>query len=214
MAGRLSRRDKALTVAFSVIKPNSRGILHKSTHIYVINERMYQFKTPPVPTAANCRNMGEEKRRKRREEEIVETALAAAGATLLVSGVKKILACVDIEWSGSLVATPPLLLFLLLHVIIASIVITSTTQPGLHRNRYCRRGDGTRKMSTEKKRKKEANLRMEEEEGGDDHQEERGGDDAEDLNARAEAFIAAFRRQLRVDSLGSRGTRAEACYCS
>ncbi|ONK64489.1 uncharacterized protein A4U43_C07F26610 [Asparagus officinalis] len=158
-----------------------------------------------------------QKRSKRREEEIVEAALVLIGAALLVSVLSKILSLIEIKWSVSFAAIPSPLLFLLLHVIIASIVITSTIQPNNERY-YChshRRGTAQRKKTEKGKKKKKsstASLKIETKDHLHDREVDEGGD-AEELNARAEAFIVAFRQQLRVDSFGSRRS-FEGYYCS
>lgn len=151
----------------------------------------------------------EGEKRLKREEEIVEIALAAAATALFVSGLKKLLPCVLHQWPLALLVAPPPFLLLLLNLIIASIVVISI-QPNLGR----RRGRKTKKKSGGRGSKSSsyaASVGEEEEKqkGGFEPQEE---GDAEELNARAEAFIMAFRRQLRLDSFSSgvRRTKVEA----
>ncbi|CAL9151775.1 unnamed protein product [Musa hybrid cultivar] len=154
----------------------------------------------------------EGEKRLKREEEIVEIALAAAATALFVSGLKKLLPCVLHQWPLALLVAPPPFLLLLLNLIIASIVVISI-QPNLGR----RRGRKTKKKSGGRGSKSSsyaASVVVGEEEeekqkGGFEPQEE---GDAEELNARAEAFIMAFRRQLRLDSFSSgvRRTKVEA----
>ena len=206
MGGRCRRSDSPLTVALSVIKSELQGRFQNNT----TSLTTYMCSTQlPSSIAELQQSMDEGKRRKRsREEEIVETALAAAGAALFVSGLKKILPHIGIgiQWPVNLTAAPSPLLFLLLHVIIASIVIISTTsQPNHHVSRSDRRRTGHRKRSE----KRRASSKTEDEKKSEYNEEEDGGD-AEELNARVEAFIVAFRQQLMVDSFGSRGS-SEAC---
>ncbi|CAL9754989.1 unnamed protein product [Musa acuminata subsp. burmannicoides] len=144
----------------------------------------------------------EGEKRLKREEEIVEIALAAAATALFVSGLKKLLPCVLHQWPLALLVAPPPFLLLLLNLIIASIVVISI-QPNLGR----RRGRKTKKKSGGRGSKSSSyaasvGVREEEEKqkGCFEPQEE---GDAEELNARAEAFIMAFRRQLRLDSFSS-----------
>ncbi|KAG1360989.1 hypothetical protein COCNU_09G004520 [Cocos nucifera] len=154
--------------------------------------------------------MEQEKRKLRREEEILETALAAAGAALFVSGLKKFLPCVLKQWPLASVVTPSLLLFLLLNLIIASIVVISV-QPKCGIESKCKSPtDGLKKKkksrqrgkrssspaSTMEKKQREFVAELGGDEGGEDG-------DAEELNARVEAFITAFKQQLRTDSFSS-----------
>ncbi|KAJ3690786.1 hypothetical protein LUZ61_019950 [Rhynchospora tenuis] len=138
--------------------------------------------------------MGKEKKR-RREEEIVEAALAAAGAALAISAMKKLFSLVLHRWPISLISTPPHFLFVMLNLVIASILVFSLqVQPrkNIDRSRKKRRRDGSFANSLDVKKVKEKEEKEEEVEG-----------DVEELNRRAEAFIMAFRHQLRVDSFSS-----------
>lgn len=134
--------------------------------------------------------------KRRREEEIVEAALAAAGAALAISAIKKIFSLILHRWPSSLLVTPPHFLFVILNLVIASILVFSLVevQPKKKdRARKKRRRDGTFAtiLDVESIQKKE-----EEKEG-------EGEGDVEELNRRAEAFIVAFRHHLRVDSFSS-----------
>ncbi|KAJ8485580.1 hypothetical protein OPV22_018065 [Ensete ventricosum] len=152
----------------------------------------------------------EGEKRLKREEEIVEIALAAAATALFVSGLKKLLPCVLHQWPLALLVAPPPFLLLLLNLIIASIVVISI-QPNLGRRRGRKTktksgGRGSKSSSYATSVGEEAEEKQKE---GFEPQEE---GDAEELNARAEAFIMAFRRQLRLDSFSSgvRRTKVEA----
>ncbi|KAF3324944.1 Cotton fiber expressed protein [Carex littledalei] len=139
--------------------------------------------------------VGKEMKR-RREEEIVEAALAAAGAALAISAIKKLFSLIMHRWPSSLLVTPPHFLFLILNLVIASILVFSLVevQPRKKdRARKKRRRDGTfaNMLDVESVKEKE-----EEKEG-------EGEGDVEELNRRAEAFIVAFRHHLRVDSFSS-----------
>lgn len=134
--------------------------------------------------------------KRRREEEIVEAALAAAGAALAISAIKKLFSLIMHRWPSSLLVTPPHFLFLILNLVIASILVFSLVevQPRKKdRARKKRRRDGTfaNMLDVESVKEKE-----EEKEG-------EGEGDVEELNRRAEAFIVAFRHHLRVDSFSS-----------
>lgn len=136
--------------------------------------------------------------KRRREEEIVEAALAAAGAALAISAIKKIFSLILHRCPSSLLVTPPHFLFVILNLVIASILVFSLVevQPKKKdRARKKRRRDGTFAtiLDVESIQKKE-----EEKEG-----EGEGEGDVEELNRRAEAFIVAFRHHLRVDSFSS-----------
>ncbi|XP_008806619.2 uncharacterized protein LOC103719250 [Phoenix dactylifera] len=162
--------------------------------------------------------MEPEKRKLRREEEILETALAAAGAALFVSGLKKLLPCILKQWPVASVVTPSLLLFLLLNLIIASIVVISV-HPKCGTESKCKSPtDGVKRKKKSRQRGRRSSSpastmekkQMEFVELGGDEGEEDG--DAEELNARVEAFITAFRRQLRVDSFSSGGIHHRTSY--
>ncbi|PKA55664.1 hypothetical protein AXF42_Ash006866 [Apostasia shenzhenica] len=148
-----------------------------------------------------------------REDEAVETLAAAAAAALFVSGVKRFLPAVlgQLSTAAVAVATPPLLL-LLLHVVIASIVLislhprsTPANLQSIRRSRQRRQIDGNNRRKQQqqqqqllkKKNKREEEMIKNEEEAVDEG-------DAEELNARVEAFIVEFRRQLKLDSFSSR----------
>lgn len=143
--------------------------------------------------------MEEQKRRKRREEEILETALAAAAAAIFISGLKKIFQYID----HIHIRCPSLLLLLLLHIIIATIVMISTrkAEKVSGRRSHCHRRSVECRKRTEKRGKKKRGSWKPEEAKILCNDED--GVDAEEVNARAEAFILAFRQQLRVDSFGS-----------
>ncbi|KAJ3692813.1 hypothetical protein LUZ60_011908 [Juncus effusus] len=136
------------------------------------------------------------KKRRRREKEIIEAALAAAGASLAISVIKNLLIpslLNQLPWLSSL--DPPPFLFLLLNLVIASIVIASIDliQPTYQRNKKRRRKESVGLSDRlDCVKEKEEREKEGEEEG-----------DAEELNRRVEAFIMAFRHQLRVDSFSS-----------
>ncbi|PKU73915.1 hypothetical protein MA16_Dca024542 [Dendrobium catenatum] len=146
--------------------------------------------------------MEEEKRRKRggMETEILETIAFAATAALFISGMKLFLSLVFRRWSAT-TAAPPLLLSLLIHLIVASIVLVSIHQslftPSNHRYMRRRSHRSKRKNSSVKEKNK---WEDEEEEEAEDKE----GVDADELNAKVEAFIKEFRQQLRIESFSSR----------
>ncbi|KAJ0964067.1 hypothetical protein J5N97_029189 [Dioscorea zingiberensis] len=144
-------------------------------------------------------------KKKSREEEILETALAAAGAALLVSGIKKLVSCFVWQWPLVTVAAPSPLLLLLLHLTIASIVLVSMISRS-SRYKIKRREVLLKKKKMKNKRSisslPAACKKIAKEEcqcGG--YEEEVS---AEELNAKVEAFITAFRQQLRLDSFSYR----------
>ncbi|KAL0928144.1 hypothetical protein M5K25_000011 [Dendrobium thyrsiflorum] len=154
--------------------------------------------------------MEEEKRRKRGMEidQILETIAFAATAALFISGMKLFLPLVfRRRWSAT--TTPPPLLFLLLHLIVASIVLVSIHQslftPSNHR--YMRRRSHCSKRKN-RRSVKEKNKWEEEEEA------EEEGVDADELNAKVEAFIKEFRQQLRIESFSSRFEASEYSFSS
>ncbi|KAI0530465.1 hypothetical protein KFK09_000009 [Dendrobium nobile] len=131
------------------------------------------------------------------EAEILETIAFAATAALFISGMKLFLPLVFRRWSAT-TAAPPLLLILLLHLIVASIVLISIRQslftPSKHR--YMRRRSHRSKTKNSSVMEKN---KWEEEEA-----EDQEGVDADELNAKVEAFIKEFRQQLRTESFSSR----------
>lgn len=138
-------------------------------------------------------------KKRRREEEIVEAALAAAGAALAISAIKKLCSLILHRWPGSsLLTNPPHFLFLVLNLVIASILVFSVqVRPRKDdRARKKRRRDDAFVKNLDVEKVKEKEKEEEEEEG-----------DVEELNRRAEAFIVAFRHQLRVDSFSSSDRR-------
>lgn len=135
--------------------------------------------------------------KRRRDEEIVEAALAAAGAALAISAIKKLFSLViHRSAAASVLATQHHFLFLVLNLVIASILVFSVqTEPRKKdRARKRRRDDAFANMLEPKKVRE------------DQVQEEEG--DVEELNRRVEAFIVAFRHQLRVDSFSSGSRRS------
>jgi Cotton fibre expressed protein len=134
--------------------------------------------------------------KRRREEEIVEAALVAAGAALAISAIKKFLSLILHRWPSSLLTNPPHFLFLMLNLVIASILVFSVqVQP--------RKKEQARK----KRRRDGAFVKVLDEEKIKEKEQEEGGD-VDELNRRAEAFIMAFRHQLRVDSFSSSAHRS------
>ncbi|XP_020113479.1 uncharacterized protein LOC109727706 [Ananas comosus] len=149
--------------------------------------------------------MEEGKRGPRIEEEMVEAALAAAGAALFVSGMKHLLPFLPCSCalSAALVMAPSPFLFLLLNVVVASIVVVSL-RPA--RSLGVERKKATSKIDGEKEKFEERSATAAETEAeaeAEAEADEEGGVEAEELNRRAEAFIAAFRRQLSADSFSS-----------
>ncbi|KAJ4803919.1 hypothetical protein LUZ62_016485 [Rhynchospora pubera] len=136
----------------------------------------------------------EKEKKRRREEEIVEAALAAAAAALAISAMKKLFSLVMHRWPISLLSTPPHFLFVMLNLVIASILVFSVQVPSrkTERPRKKRRRDGSFANNLDAKKVKEK-----------EEKEEEGEGDVEELNRRAEAFITAFRHQLRIDSFSS-----------
>lgn len=196
MDGRFRRRGKAPdsgTLITSKLLGPFKSTLR--VNLYMWNQYRSVFHLTQAAKLGSYTSMEEQRRRKRREEKILETAIAAVWAALLVSGLNKILPYIPMK-------CPSPLLFLLLNIIIASIVIISTTQQDHSACHSHRRSVAHRRI--EQRKRNRVSSKIEDKWSGDDDQEEEGGD-AEELNARAEAFITAFRHQLWVDSFGSKG---------
>ncbi|KAG0488434.1 hypothetical protein HPP92_007245 [Vanilla planifolia] len=158
--------------------------------------------------------MEELTRRNRKDEELIETIATAAAASLLIAILKRFLPFVFNQWkSASVVAGPPLLLFLLLHLIVASIVAISLHAPNskaklrcaCRGHRSCRLGE--ERMADGRKRSSAlvvgVAMKQSKKPKDEDREEKEEQGNAEELNARVEAFIMEFRRKLRLDSFSS-----------
>ncbi|KMZ68603.1 hypothetical protein ZOSMA_235G00090 [Zostera marina] len=135
--------------------------------------------------------------KKKREEEVVEIAVVATGVALLVSVLKHLVPCVMKRF-----VPPSPFLFLLVHVVVVSIVCSS----------FCIHPSPTMTTSVAKRVKDgkvvdgdvEMRFQVEVVEIAEEEEDE---EEDEEVNAKAEAFIAAFRRQLLFDDAKASGER-------
>lgn len=134
---------------------------------------------------------------KEEKHEELEMALMAAGAFLLVVGLKHALGALLEQWRA--------LVFLLLNLVLLSILFTSMRSDS--ENRKDKKGTQTNKKEMKRKCKRSAPV----EElhhycsSGDAMFEECVEDDeesTEELNKKVEAFIVTFRQQLALDAKG------------
>ncbi|KAF3779716.1 hypothetical protein EJ110_NYTH40788 [Nymphaea thermarum] len=149
-------------------------------------------RTMETETKMKAANAEEEQCRRvcHRQEQyrhLTRTALLAMIISLLLVAIRHLLFLLLLQRQRPPMAPP--ILFLLLHVIVGSILITSMNTPQIDQ----------KQRKTKSKPVPEVRERSKSDEGSGDGEGE-GDDDlqvsAEEVNAKVEAFIANFRRQL------------------